>query len=84
MSRNKDIKLLHDMTGLSYKECRALMKANNWDLCKALPIDDIIKQLPEALANCFKVLSDTLTYIAETTQKLIEDFNKALMKENNI
>ena len=35
MSRNKDIKLLHDMTGLAYKECRALMKKNHWDYWRA-------------------------------------------------
>lgn len=28
MSRNKDIKALHQWTGKPYKECRAIMKAN--------------------------------------------------------
>lgn len=78
MSRNKDIKLLHEMTGLSYRKCRSLMKANGWHLWKALPIDTIIKQFPEALANSFKVVSDTLTYITETMQKLIEEFNRTI------
>ena len=35
-SRNKTIKLYHDFTGLSYKECRANLKACNWSLLDAL------------------------------------------------
>ena len=31
MSRNKTIKLLHDVTLKPYKECRAALKRNNWD-----------------------------------------------------
>ena len=32
MSRNKTIKLLHDVTLKSYAECRAALKRNHWDL----------------------------------------------------
>lgn len=31
MSRNKTIKLLHDVTLKSYAECRAALKRNHWD-----------------------------------------------------
>ena len=32
MSRNKDIEFYHNVSGLSYKECRANLKAAHWDL----------------------------------------------------
>ena len=61
MSRNKDIQLLHEVTGKPYSVCRAQMKAVNWDLGKALlspeylkcldTIKDVMEGLKPCLAN---------------------------------
>ena len=49
MSRNKDIKYLHDVTGWSYKLCRQKMKDNNWDLWQALI--DMANILADSIRN---------------------------------
>ena len=36
LSHNKIIKALHDLTPLSYKECRARLKKDSWDLLRAI------------------------------------------------
>lgn len=56
MSRNKDIKLLHEWTGWSYKECRKQMKNHSWNLYKALVFEEvkqaiIVKSILKALES---------------------------------
>ena len=51
MSRNKDIKLLHEWTGWSYKECRKQMKDNHWNLCQAFNFEGLISKLPDLLED---------------------------------
>lgn len=80
MSRNKDIKLLHQMTKLPYKECRRYMKANHWNFMSAyfaasgldkLPsellesVNNMVKSLSEALANLFQSLGESLIEISK-------------------
>lgn len=85
MSRNKDIKFLHKVTGWSYKKCRAHMKANHWDLIKALPIGDILGQLPEIISNTMKVMSEAINLFASATRdfanQLIQAMNEATSKK---
>ena len=71
MSRNKDIKALHDWTGLSYKECRQLMKSNNWILISAL-IDANAWELPKFLENFSKAIQDFGRALAESLNKACE------------
>ena len=71
MSRNKDIKALHDWTGLSYKECRQFMKSNNWILISAL-IDANAWELPEFLENFSKAMQDFGRALAESLNKACE------------
>lgn len=65
MSRNKDIKFMHDVTGLSYKVCRQKMKDNHWDLCKAIGYAEALKYLSDSLPKLCKELSDAINNMAE-------------------
>lgn len=78
MSRNKDIKLLHNVTGWSFKKCRAHMKANHWDLIKALPIGDILGQLPEIISNTMKAMGETLNLAASIARDFTSQFAQAV------
>lgn len=78
MSRNKDIKLLHNVTGWSFKKCRAHMKANHWDLVKALPIGDVLAQLPEILSNTMKVMGEAINLAATTALDFASQLTKAM------
>ena len=71
MSRNKDIKALHDWTGLSYKECRQFMKSNNWILISAL-MDANGRKLPKLLENFSKTIQDFGRALAESLNKACE------------
>lgn len=84
MSRNKDIKLLHDVTGWPFKKCRAHMKANNWNLVKALPIGDVLSQLPELLSGTMAVMGEAINLVASTARdfasQLTQAINEAISK----
>ena len=84
MSRNKDIKILHNLTGWSFKKCRAHMKANHWDLVKALPIGDVLAQLPEILSNTMAVMGEAINLAATTARdfasQLTQAMNEAISK----
>lgn len=73
MSRNKDIKFLHEVTGLPYSVCRRRMKACGWDLVKAIGVDQIkgiIEALPEIIDNLAKAMNRLLAGIG-TALKII-------------
>lgn len=78
MSRNKDIKKLHNLTGWSFKKCRAHMKANHWDLVKALPIGDVLAQLPEILSNTMKVMGEAFNLVATTARDFASQLAQAM------
>ncbi len=78
MSRNKDIKLLHDLTGWSYKKCRAHMKANHWDIVKALPIGDVLGKLPELLSNTMAVMGEAINLVANTARDFASQLTQAI------
>lgn len=60
MSRNKDIKLLHEITGWSYKECRKRMKANHWKISKVL--GGSFDLISEIISNALNVMRRQLTF----------------------
>jgi hypothetical protein len=79
MSRNKDIKFLHDFTGKSYKECRALMKAHHWDLGEAIGLReslDFITKAWDGIIEAFKpfvqALSEAVTTVADAANKAVQ------------
>lgn len=73
MSRNKDIKFLHEFTGLPYSVCRRRMKACGWDLMKAIGSDQIrriIEAMPDIIDNLGKAINRLLAGIG-TALKII-------------
>lgn len=77
MSRNKDIKLLHDITGKSYKKCRQLMKASGWDITKAIKIEDILPDIAKIANQTAKVIQELADRIAEIIPVMVENINMA-------
>lgn len=67
MSKNKDIKALHQWTNKPYRECRAIMKANGWDLYRATGLAD----LPELINNIFDAFSKTLENITTSLREIL-------------
>ena len=67
LSRNKSIKALHDLTWLSYKDCRARLKNNSWVLNKAL-------------FDFYGVKFDNLDKVIKACSNFLDEFNKALQE----
>lgn len=72
MGRNKDIKLLHEVTGLSYKECRARMKRHSWNFSRALfdgnpfgCLSDGFKKFQKAVSDAAEMIADAVNVIAD-------------------
>ena len=81
LSRNKKIKILHESTGKTYKECRAILKAYNWSLEDALGINNLIAALqvvPEAIER-LKVIIIAMTEATIAAFNAFQNtFNEAL------
>lgn len=78
MGRNKDIKLLHEVTGLSYKECRARMKRHSWNFSKALfDGNPFVCCLDEGLDKFMKAVSDAAEAIGEMVNNVADTLVKA-------
>lgn len=78
MSRNRDIKFLHDISGKSYKECRQIMKASGWDLIKALQIIDILPTIERISNQAAAVIQDLAERIAQILPAIVEIINNSL------
>lgn len=74
MSRNKDIKLLHEWTGWSYKKCRKQMKDNHWDLCRAFNFGELISKFPDLLED----VSIAIAKVYEATADIVKSLKKVL------
>ena len=71
MSRNKDIKLMHDITGNPYRVCRAKLKENKWDLLEALDFgDELRRKLVGSVGELAKELVNSLERVAEILNNL--------------
>lgn len=87
MSRNKDIKYLHEFTGLPYSVCRRRMKACGWDLIKAIGLDQmktIIEAMPDIIDNLNKTMNRFLaglgTALKTIGQNLEETYGELEVK----
>ena len=81
MSRNKDIEVYHKISGLSYKECRANLKANHWDLVKVL-LPELSVDL-EVLNNTIvdlEVLNNTMKAVVQILGDCFEVVGKACIQ----
>ena len=83
MSRNKDIAFLHSFTGASYKDCRARMKAVNWDLGKALlypncldAISDLLDSLKPCLANMCEAMDNLCHSVGDSFYTVADDLRE--------
>ena len=80
MSRNKDIKRLHLVSGRSYKECRDTLKATGWDYNAAVVIlfptldilQDAVERVSEILTNWFNAMADLCNTIGEVAARALE------------
>lgn len=83
MSRNKTIKLMHDFTGRTYKDCRAELKAHHWNLYEVLGSKyvlnpELLKRIEQACENASESLrqfGEAITHFAEV---VTEQFGKIL------
>ena len=78
MSRNKDIKFLHDATGLSYKVCRQKMKDHHWDLWQALGYDEALKFISDKLPELCKDLADAINNMAEFATDMMNNLAESI------
>ena len=72
MSKNEKIKLLHDTTRVSFKDCRAALNRNNWDFFAAyielnggLPYGMNTRETLKALNAAVKALSKMFENLRE-------------------
>lgn len=73
MSRNKDIKYLHKVTGPPYSECRKKMKACHWDVGTAL--GDVLVGDLSAISYAGNIMLDSLHDFAESVKKAFESLD---------
>lgn len=82
MSRNKDIEMIHTITGWSYKECRRRYHENGHDLWKTLPfnaesIEIAMEGLNKALEALPRIMDDALAAMKNFFDNLdMSDFTK--------
>lgn len=74
MSRNKDIKLLHEWTGWSYKQCRKQMKDHHWDLYQAFDFEGLMSKLPYLMES----VSIAIAKVYEATADVVKSLKKVL------
>lgn len=87
MSRNKIIKMVHDFTGLSYKQCRALCKYHHWNKNKltvvALTYDaDTLGNLKEACNNLYAAFFEAGAKIAEGLAVICDNWAEAMRDQS--
>lgn len=76
MSRNKDIEFYHKVSGLSYKECRANLKAAHWDLGavffpKLLVLAESCKAIVQILAESLDAVSDVCKNLSNALREAV-------------
>lgn len=77
LSRNKTIKILHELTGKTYKECREALKVNNWSLSDALGINALIETL-QVLPEITQRLQSIFFAFAEGASAAFNAFKETL------
>ena len=82
MSRNKDIKKLHSLSGKSYKECREVMKLTHWEFSAAVLIlcPDIfgalagtVERIADAIGAWSRSLSELCCTLAEEAGRILHE-----------
>lgn len=80
MSRNKDIKKLHLLSGKSYKECREVMKLTHWEFDAAVLIlcpdifdifKDAVYDFVDAIGKWLQTATEVLGRVAEGAGRIL-------------
>ena len=68
MSRNKDVKFVHKITGLPYSECRRRLKESDWDVWEATKIADasFLNDFAEAIGNAVNTICDAFEILVSS------------------
>jgi hypothetical protein len=74
---------LHKVTGAKYGECRAILKANNWDLLKALLhfdgyFDETVYRVSNTVINTMKILIPLIEDSVNSFYKCCQQLGAAL------
>lgn len=77
MSRNKMIKFVHETTGLSYGECRRLLKKYDWDVWKASGMESVLDTFLESM----KPLIEACTALANSMAEAIGSIDWSAIAE---
>ena len=72
MSRNKDVKKLHLLSGRSYKECREIYKSSHWDFNVAVLI--LCPDIFDVFADAVEKVVDALSVWRNTIVKAFSNF----------
>jgi hypothetical protein len=86
MSRNRDIKTLHEMTGFKYSVLRKALKTNGWNswraLCSIDGVDpDCLFELGSKCGEFIEDLCTALLPICEAVTQFVATFTEVLQKE---
>ena len=78
MSRNKDIQFYHKVSGLSYKECRANLKAVHWDLGaiffpKLHGLTESMMSFLDSFKPLVRATADACVEFADSLKKALQD-----------
>ena len=91
MSRNKTIKLLHDVTLKSYAECRAALKRNNWDfvttyyyLNGGIDLKELTKTFSDFAVSFNKLMADACEALAHCFAGVAESLRHYNAETNKI
>ena len=77
MSRNKDIEFYHNVSGLSYKECRANLKAAHWDL--GVIFFPKLSAFAESCKAIVNIMSDCLDAVSDACKNMSSALREAVM-----
>lgn len=86
MSRNRDIKTLHEMTGFKYSVLRKALKTNGWNswraICSIKGVDpDCLFELGIKCGGFFEDLRTALLPICEAVTQFVATFTEEIQKE---
>lgn len=85
MSRNKLIRLVHESTGKSYAQCRAICKCGHWNesdvlayICAIEPTArEMVETIKLVMAGVFDALADVSARCSESFSNLAESLKGA-------
>lgn len=78
MSRNKDIKYMHEVTGQPYSVCRKKLKESHWDLWEAMGYGEALALINTFAGNFSSVMRDALDALYDAVQDIAKSATLAV------